>query len=370
MPGKESIKPLYQTIVERLSREIAGGRYKPGQKFPSEAALVKKFNVSRITVTRAVRELQQRGLVDRVAGSGTYVRNPGQRPRENLLFGLIIPNLGDTEIFEPICQGIAASPDASGHGLLWGHADSRASGKEEQALQLCQQCIARGVSGVFFAPLELSARSAEVNRRLMKSLKKAGIPVVLLDRRPEHEVDEHSARERYDLVGIDNQRAGYLAAEHLLQLGARRLGFIAYQNQASTVKARIRGFKDALSTLSPGASGKLFVVRPSDRLELPSSARACDAFVCANDRIAGRLMHALLAQGIRIPGDARLVGIDDAGYADLLPVPLTTVHQPCRDIGEAALRVMLERLDRPQMPARDILLDCKLVIRDSCGARR
>jgi GntR family transcriptional regulator of arabinose operon len=366
MPKSEPAKPLYQMIVDRLSRDITAGRYKPGHKFPSEAALVKKFNVSRITVTRAVRELQERGFVDRVAGSGTYVRDPVRRARKNLLFGLIIPNLGDTEIFGPICQGIAASPDANGHGLLWGHADARTLSKEEQALQLCRQCIARAVSGVFFAPLELSAQSAEVNRRVMKLLKKAGIPVVFLDRRPD---EETSDRERCDLVGIDNYRAGYLAAEHLLRLGARRVGFIAYERQASTVKARIRGYKEALSTNTPGATGKrVLIVRPGDRLELPPATRDCDAFVCANDRVAGQLMHALLGQGIRIPRDVRLVGIDDVGYADLLPVPLTTVHQPCRDIGETALRVMLERLDRPQMPARDILLNCELVVRESCGA--
>ena len=62
------------------------------------------------------------------------------------------------------------------------------------------------------------------------------------------------------------------------------------------------------------------------------------------------------------------MGIDDVNYASLLPVPLTTVQQPCREIGEAALRVMLERIDRPKMPARDVLLDCTLVIRESCGA--
>ena len=81
-------------------------------------------------------------------------------------------------------------------------------------------------------------------------------------------------------------------------------------------------------------------------------------------------MHTLLARGIRIPKDVRIVGIDDVNYAALLPVPLTTVHQPCRDIGETALRVMLERLDRPKMPARDVLLDCTLVIRQSCGSSK
>ena len=366
MPNPASAKPLYQTIFERLSRDIASGRYKPGQKFPSEAALVKRFAVSRITVTRAVRELQQRGLVDRVAGSGTYVRETVRRPQKNLLFGLIIPNLGETEIFEPICQGIAAAPDATGHGLFWGHANPQTSSKEEQALLLCRQCINRAVSGVFFAPLELSAKSSEVNRRVTRMLKKARIPVVFLDRRPEEETAD---RGRCDLVGIDNYRAGYIATEHLLRLGARRAGFIAYLGQASTVKARARGFKDARSAISPGARGNsIFFLRPGDRLNLPPAARECDAFVCANDRIAGHLMHALIEQRTRIPRDVRLVGIDDVGYADLLPVPLTTVHQPCREIGETALRVMLERLDRPQLPARDILINCELVIRDSCGA--
>jgi len=77
-----------------------------------------------------------------------------------------------------------------------------------------------------------------------------------------------------------------------------------------------------------------------------------------------------LGQGVRIPRDVRIVGIDDVNYASLLPVPLTTVHQPCREIGEAALRVMLERLERPKMAARDVLLDCRLAIRKSCGGKR
>ena len=92
-----------------------------------------------------------------------------------------------------------------------------------------------------------------------------------------------------------------------------------------------------------------------------------DALVCANDKIAGGVMHALLNQGVRIPEDVRIVGIDDVAYASLLPVPLTTVHQPCHDIGESALDAMLERLDRPKAPARNVLLDCWLVVRESCG---
>jgi DNA-binding LacI/PurR family transcriptional regulator len=108
-------------------------------------------------------------------------------------------------------------------------------------------------------------------------------------------------------------------------------------------------------------------VQPGEPFELPARAAKCDAFVCSNDHVAGRLMLALLAKGRRIPQDARIVGIDDVSYAALLPVPLTTVRQPCGEIGKQALQVMLERLARPKMPAREVLLDCELVVRQSCG---
>ena len=363
MSLKSTVSPLYRKIFELLRSDILTGRYQPGQKFPSEAALVKRFAASRITIGRAVRELQQQGLVDRIAGSGTYVSQPAGNPTAPLLFGLVIPNLGETEIFEPICQGIAASPDSSGHALMWPHADAAVSNREEQALQLCEQCISRSVSGVFFAPLELSPQSASINRRVMKRLRESGIPVVLLDRRP----DESAHHDRCDLVGIDNHHAGYIATEHLLEAGALRTGFIGLQNQASTVEARILGYSDALR--AHRQSFQCVLRLPvSSRLELPPAALECDAIVCANDRVAGYVMHALLKRGLRVPEDVRIAGIDDVNYAALLPVPLTTVHQPCRDIGEAALRVMLERLAHPKMPARDVLLDCVLVVRASCGA--
>jgi len=292
------------------------------------------------------------------------VRGAGPRPKKGLLFGLVIPNLGETEIFEPICQGIAAAPEARGHGLVWAHADQGVESREEQALELARYSIAHSVAGVFFAPLEFSAASTEVNARVMKLLHGAGIAVVLLDRRPE----ESGVRRECDLVGIDNHRAGYLAAEHLLRLGARRVGFVRLEGQASTVKARVRGYQDALADF--GGGGHVFTMRANQAMEWHAEARACDAFVCANDRVAGRWMQTLLGQGVRIPRDVRIVGIDDVNYASLLPVPLTTVHQPCREIGEAALRVMLERLERPKMAARDVLLDCRLAIRKSCGGKR
>ncbi len=92
--------------------------------------------------------------------------------------------------------------------------------------------------------------------------------------------------------------------------------------------------------------------------------------MCANDFTAAHLMKTLTELGVNVPGKVRLSGIDDVKYASLLSVPLTTLHQPCADMGAIAVSTMLERLRHPKLPARDILLDFHLVVRDSCGFRK
>ena len=113
----KSSRPRYLQVEETLRREMTAGKYHPGQKLPSEAALVNRFGVSRITVGRALHELQRVGLIAGIAGSGKSMREVSAAPGSPL-FGLLIPNLGETDIFEAICRGMAASPEP--HALLWG----------------------------------------------------------------------------------------------------------------------------------------------------------------------------------------------------------------------------------------------------------
>src|ERR1700730_18377894 len=220
--------PKYQQVVEAVKNEILSGRYQPGQKLPSEAALVKRFGASRITVGRALRELRQAGLIQSRAGSGSYV-GPAATGDKGLLFGLLIPNLGDTEIFGPICQGMSEASQARRNALLWGNIAPDLSVKDEQTWQLCKQYIDKKVAGVFFAPLERTAASNETNDPVISALELARIPVVLLDRC----FLPYPKRSRHDLVGIDHRRAGYMINEHLLELGCRRIAFLAYSNSAS-----------------------------------------------------------------------------------------------------------------------------------------
>jgi DNA-binding LacI/PurR family transcriptional regulator len=355
--------PKYRQVIESLHKDLTAGRYRSGEKMPSEAELGKRFGASRITIGRAMRELQNLDMIERRAGSGTYAR---AGKTSGLTFGLLIPNLGQTEIFEPICQGMAAASQQGRHALLWGHA-SETLAREDQALQLCRQYIERQVTGVFFAPLEFTEDDGPINREVVAALVRARIPVVLLDR----DFAVYPERSPYDLVGVDNRRVGHLAASHLLKLGCRRIAFLALPHSAATVEARVAGYREALH--GHGAAGEGLVAKfdPAERAVLRDfmARENPEAFVCANDRTASSLMRGLIDLGVRVPDQVRIVGIDDLPFAGLLPVPLTTVHQPCRELGRVAMTVMLERLAQPTFPARDVLLATPMVVRESCGGR-
>ena len=192
--------------------------------------------------------------------------------------------------------------------------------------------------------------------------------MVLLDRC----LEPYPRRSKYDLVGIDNRRTAYLATEHLIRAGAKRVAFFARPNSATTVDARIAGYREALQASSnAGYRDSVHLGDASDQMFVKAVLKKDhpDAFLCANDFTAGKLMQTVLAIGKRIPEDIRIMGIDDVKYASLLPVPLTTQHQPCRDIGRIALAVMLDRIANPNLPTRDVLLGCELIVRQSCGAR-
>lgn len=359
--------PKYQVVFDALRADIESGRLPAGGRVPSEADLVTRFGASRITVGRAVRDLQALGLVERRVGSGTYVRRPALAAGSDCTFGVLVPDLPDIEIFEPLVQGLISCRDAAPHAFLWGGGQSSPGARAAAARERAQQYVARRVDGVFFAPIEGLPRHDDTNLRIAATLDAAGIPLVLLDR----SVHPYPRRGPYDLVGIDNRRVGFAVTEHLIAAGAARVAFLGGVDAAPTVAARRAGYREAIDAL--GADPVLVrapVPSPTDRAALAAylAAHQPDAVVCSTDRAAAQLMHALLALGRRIPDDVRLVGIDDVEYASWLPVPLTTMRQPAALIGEAAMAAMLERRAHPERPARDIFVQCSLVVRQSCGA--
>ncbi|MEM9110291.1 MAG: GntR family transcriptional regulator [Planctomycetota bacterium] len=355
-------------ILEQLQEEFTSGLYQPGDRLPADAEFVARFHVSRPTVAKALQELERRGLVVRRPGSGTFIRETGDAVEGEKLFGLLIPGLGETEIFEPICAEMARLAHASHHSLLWGNSPSRAANDlGSAALQLCKQYIKRKVDGVFFAPLELTRDKDQVNQQIIKALDDSRTPVILLDR----DYLPYPRRSGHDLVGIDNRRIGFAVTEHLFDRGCQHVVFCARPHSASTVDARSAGFAE--SVLHHTGTFDTHQVQRIDPENLEQVGRLVkkvnpDGVVCGNDMTAAQLMRTLDSLGVRVPDDLRVTGVDDVKYAELLRVPLTTMHQHCEAIGESAFRAMLDRIERPDAPAREILLDCKLVARDSTSS--
>jgi DNA-binding LacI/PurR family transcriptional regulator len=370
-PVADAAQPKYRQIIESLRQGILAGHYRKGARLPSEAELVRRFGVSRMTVVKAMQYLQQEGLLVRRTGSGSYASDGAMAlGAKKLVFGLIIPDLGETEIFEPICKGMVMTPGAAGHSLAWGNSGGSSElhgNKEDEAERLCEQYIEQKVSGVFFAPVEFGERRDEVNRKVLKSLHMADIPIVLLDRC----VQQFTERREYDLVGLDNRRAGYVVTDHLVRQGAKRVCFLALEGSAETVDDRMAGYREALYAHGLPIERE-FVLRmdPRDTSAVGGAMGrlGADAVFCANDHTAALLMQTLMGLGVRVPQDIRIAGVDDVKYASLLPIPLTTLRQPCREIGAAAIAAMMDRMSTPGLPARSILLDGALVVRQSCGA--
>lgn len=355
--------PKYQQILDELKASIASGRYTAGQRLPSEHELVKTFGTSRVTVNRALRELQLTGAIQRRAGSGSYV-SPSSN--EGYTFGLLIPELGRTEIFEPICRGMAEAKEAGHHALLWGKSLPDSGTDTADVDSLCDQLTSKKVSGVFFAPLELTPEKDAINRAIAEKFERAGIPIVLLDR----DLVPYPNRSEYDLVGIDNRRAGYVITDHMISAGAKRPVFVGRPGSAPTVDSRIAGFREAI--LDRDLEFKPDMIRRIDPWDASTVQQMVkesrtDAIVCANDFTAAHVMKALHELKFAVPERIRIAGIDDVKYATLLPVPLTTIHQPCNEIGVAAIETMVQRLQHPQFPPRDIALNFRLVVRRSSG---
>lgn len=344
-------EPKYRDILRLLDAEIAAGTYDGDRRLPSEAELCARFDASRPTVAKALADLVQRGVIERRAGSGTFLR---QRPAARA-FALLVPGLGGTEILDPVCGEIARAARRADADVVMGGTDHTPAAVEARVSEL----IGQGVAGAFFAPLELADDRAAINQRIADRLSRAGVAVVLLDR----DLGEFPARSGHDLVAIDSVQAGYVLADHLLRAGARRPGFVARPRFPSTTDLRIAGCREAAARA--GVALTVHIGDPGDPAFAAAVADACDAAICANDLTAAQLMRTCGDRGIAIPGRLRVAGFDDVPFAGLLAVPLTTMRQPWAALGDLAVRTMLQRLADNSLPPRQVLLSTELVVRAS-----
>ena len=355
----------YREIAETLRREILNGKYDETGIVPSEMQIARRFGVSRSTSIRVMIELQKLGLIERLRGSGTKL-SEGVRNMTGS-FGMIVPGWRTVEIMGPISAAITEAVREAGYDLL----SNTISGADEyaravSAFRVAENFAQQHVAGVFIEPIELLPNSYGLTMEIISAFDVARIPVVLIDR----DIVPHPQRSRYDLVGIDNMRAGFLVGEHMVEKGAGRIAFFMHDNSASTIIARCRGVIAAANSAGVKMSLQdVCIADPEDAETVRRfiAKRRPRAIVCGNDLTAAQLLQTLRKLELRVPADILIAGFDDVRHSKLVVPRLTTVRQPCVEIGRTAVRVMLERLRNRDAAPCSVTLDCELVRRESTG---
>ena len=355
----------YIAVAKTLKNEILGGKYESHVRFPSEGALVRRFGVSRPTVERALRELKLEGLLESKAGSGSYLTFTARNATGAI--GIIAPDYKKIDFFTRLCDAIASEMRKCGYNVLLGDvsAPEAAADRGKWAIRLAEAYAEQRVAGVLLEPVDLALDSCEATRKILSILAAKDIPVTLLDR----DYLPMPQRSRYDLIGIDNFQAGYRLAQHLLEKGAKRICFATHPNYANTIRARIHGVAQAAMDAGCAFCKRSIIeTDPGDIAayrKLMRGKNAPDAFVCRNDNTAARLIQTMASLGISIPGKVRIAGFDDGEIARLVNPPLTTMHQPVRTLAKISAAALVERIRRPSLAPRAILLNAELVARAS-----
>lgn len=354
-------KPLYQVIYDTIYDAISNGAY-PSGKLPSDGQLLRRFGTTRATVAKAMNALEHAGLIIRKPGAGTFVRPTGNA--HGLFVSTLIAGLGDTEFFEPICAQIAQSCHACNLNLLWGpDSQTHDLGRDVSVAGLLEHFKRQNISGVFFAPDEDIEGGASRNLEVAGAFTAAGIAVVLLDR----DIVPFPQQGPYDLVGIDNVAAGFRQTQYLIGRGARRIVYVTRPGRLWTMSARVEGFRAALEEAGLPFTPKSVCTGNAADMAFCKKVMSLrpDGIVCFHDPIAAALLRNLQALRIDVPGKVQVIGLDDARYAQYLTIPLTTLRQPCRSIGDQAASLMAMRLTHDRHPPRRILFDTQLIVRDS-----
>ena len=357
-------KQKYYQLYMSLKKDIESGHFRLSEKLPTEIELADQYRVSRPTVAKAMDLLRQSGHIERISGVGTFVRYEAARTVKR--FALLIPGLGETEIFEPICGHMSHLAQLKNFTLIWsGTMQEDAEMRRQHIKQLALRYIEQQhIDGVFFAPLELTCEKDTVNLDIVKLFDQAGIPVVLMDR----DVVSFPARSKYDVVSVDNFRLAFILTQHLLTQGCKTVKFVARPYSAPTVQMRIFGFQQCLEEAGMQRCVRDIHIGDVENAEFIEALLA-DAdqlgILCANDTTASKLMHSIEERGYKIPADIKVAGVDDIKYAQYLRVPLTTYKQPCKEIATVAIDLMLSRIREPKQKARTVMLDGELIIRKS-----
>jgi len=334
----------YLDIAKKIQQYIRSNAIPSGSILPSERSLAEKYQCNHLTIRKALRKLEQSGMVYKVPSIGNFA---GPRPRkenEKDTIGIIFP---DDDLYyyrllsrlETVFERLHLYPIVK----LTNHV----AAKEDTALDFFQE---EKVCAVIAVPNVLCAKRYEEMR----------CPVLFFDLYPERSSIPH--------IISDDFSGAFSAVEYLCSLGHRRIAYIGSLQDLAAAK-RYGGYLAALKKNGIEPEKRYIRRRTLTRewgmqaaSELLSQQNSPSAILCANDTAAAGVVRYCVSQGIRIPEDLSLVGFGNTEIAEDLF--LTSVSQHSDKIASAIGEMLLLMLEGKDVPLETVIPE-NTVLRNS-----
>lgn len=274
--------------------------------------------------------------------------------RHTRSIGLTVPEIGNP-FFGEVAEAVEIAAREKGYTVLF--SSTRDDPKQEEVgIDLFLEKQVDGL--IWFAPHNKS--------KLQTVLQQRRVPIVVITPEP--------VWWDVDSVCVNDTAGAYEATAHLIQLGHRRIGYIAEPDAPTYSQERLKGYKAAFREHHLVTDESL-IVRGDFREG--SGARAVEALMdcsepptaifAANDLMAIEALARLRTKGYRVPEDVAVVGFDDVKIAAIGGIELTTVSQPKQEVGQEAVRLLIDRLSGEPRATRQVTFNPYLVVRKTCG---
>ncbi|WP_103062546.1 LacI family DNA-binding transcriptional regulator [Actinomyces qiguomingii] len=274
--------------------------------------------------------------------------------------GLVVINLSNS-MFVDVARGAQAAARAAGHNLLLADSDDDFVAQGNNVASFNEARVA----GLLLAPMQDS--SEHVAR-----LKARDTPVVM--------INYDQGDESLCTVIVDNEQVGYLAVQHMLDIGCRRIAFAAGgDEQYQPVRLRRRGVRRAMREAAGASFEEIMAggVKEADGFAVASQIAGRgpetrpDGVIGVSDSLASGLVEGLSEAGVRVPGDIAVMGCDRNSSAGDCRVPLTSITMNGQEMGEAAVRLILDEMARDGLHVHQrVVLTPELIMRGSTAVAR
>jgi LacI family repressor for deo operon, udp, cdd, tsx, nupC, and nupG len=326
--------------------------------------IAQRAGVSIMTVSKALRDEPDisestKARLRQLAQEMGYVPDStaqGLRNKKTKMFGLVIPSLANP-IYVRMLLAIQERAYDFGYDVLLGYTWHNLE-REETCLR---RFLSRRVDGLFISPVY----RLESESRLYQELLGRKIPTVILG---------HTAPfcSHFVNVEVDDLTAGMAVTQHLLQLGHKRIAFLAGPPATPWTRERFEGYRKALRQAGLEVDEKL-IFQAGETLEdggkaamqLINESSDATAIQAVNDLVAVGCAEVLLKQNLEIPEGISVAGFGNSMLGEHFRVPLTTVDQPKHRLGLAAMDCMMQLLHGQRGEAKR--LPAQLIARDSSG---